>query len=92
MSPWVVVFLGAGLGGALRHGSNLAAARLLGTGFPAGTLAVNVFGCFLIGVLVEAFARAHAPGQAAHLFLTTGQILGVDGGRQLLDPLTLRRE
>ena len=49
MSPWLAVFLGAGLGGALRHGVNLAAARLLGTGFPFGTLTVNVLGCFAHG-------------------------------------------
>ena len=31
---YLYVFLGAGAGGALRHGVNLLAARLLGTGFP----------------------------------------------------------
>ena len=30
---FLVVFLGGGLGAALRHGVNLASARLLGTGF-----------------------------------------------------------
>jgi hypothetical protein len=34
---YVVVFLGAGLGGALRHGVNVAALRLLGFGFPYST-------------------------------------------------------
>ena len=41
---YAVVFMGAGIGGALRHGVNLAALRLLGPGFPFGTLAVNVLG------------------------------------------------
>ena len=33
-----IVFLGGGLGAALRHGINLAIARLLGDGFPYGRL------------------------------------------------------
>jgi CrcB protein len=76
VSAWVVVFLGAGLGGALRHGVNLGAARLLGTEFPFGTLVVNVAGCFAMGVLVQVFARFHDPGQGARLFLTTGVLGG----------------
>ena len=39
---YLIVFLGAGIGGALRHGVNVGAARLLGFGFPFGTLIVNV--------------------------------------------------
>jgi fluoride exporter len=72
----VVVFLGAGLGGALRHGVNLAAARLLGTAFPFGTLAVNLIGCLLMGLAAGWFAfRGDAP-QAWRLFLATGVLGG----------------
>ncbi|GAA4158383.1 CrcB family protein [Shinella granuli] len=46
---YLIVFLGAGIGGAGRHGVNVLAARLLGTAFPAGTLLINVFGCLLMG-------------------------------------------
>jgi hypothetical protein len=42
MPAYLIVFLGAGLGGALRHGVNVAALRLLGSGFPYGTLTVNM--------------------------------------------------
>ena len=76
MNPWLTVFLGAGLGGALRHGVNVAAARMLGTGFPFGTLIVNVAGCFVMGVLVGVFARFHNPSQTTRLFLTTGVLGG----------------
>ena len=76
MNPWLTVFLGAGLGGALRHGVNVAAARMLGTGFPFGTLIVNVAGCFAMGVLVGVFARFHNPSQTTRLFLTTGVLGG----------------
>ena len=72
---YLIVFLGAGFGGALRHGTNLAAARLLGTGLPAGTFIVNVFGSFLMGFLAGYFAFRTGVNQHLRLFLTTG-ILG----------------
>jgi fluoride exporter len=49
MPAYLIVFLGAGLGGALRHGVNVAALRLLGSGFPYGTLTVNIVGSFVHG-------------------------------------------
>ena len=72
---YLIVFLGAGIGGALRHGVNVAAVRVFGYGFPFGTLIVNVAGSFLMGALAGYFA--FRPGMAQHvrLFLTTG-ILG----------------
>src|SRR6476659_6523619 len=72
---YLIVFLGAGLGGALRHGVNVGAAKLFGYGFPFGTMIVNVVGSFLMGLL--AGYLAFRPGIAQHmrLFLTTG-ILG----------------
>jgi len=72
---YIIVFLGAGVGGALRHGTNLAAARLLGTGLPAGTFIVNVLGSFIMGLLAGYFAFRTGVNQHFRLFLTTG-ILG----------------
>ncbi|AYO84514.1 camphor resistance protein CrcB [Methylobacterium sp. GXF4] len=72
----LIVILGAGLGGGVRHGMNVAVARLLpGFGFPLATLLINVLGSFLMGVLAEGFALRGAAGHPARLFLTTG-ILG----------------
>ena len=68
-------FFGSGIGGALRHGINVAAFRLLGSDFPYGTLTVNVSGSLAMGLLAGWFAHKVAPGQAWRLFLTTG-ILG----------------
>lgn len=72
----LIVFLGAGVGGALRHGVNLAALKLLGASFPYGTLAVNVAGSLAMGLLVEWFALKADPGQHWRLFLTTGVLGG----------------
>ena len=72
---YLIVFVGAGIGGALRHGVNLAAARLFGTGFPLGTLIVNVAGSFAMGMLAGYFLLRPGIAQPARLFLTTG-ILG----------------
>ena len=53
---YLIVFLGAGIGGALRHGVNVGAAKLFGFGFPYGTLIVNVTGSFLMGLFAGYFA------------------------------------
>jgi len=72
---YLIVFLGAGIGGALRHGVNVGAARMWGFGFPYGTLIVNIVGSFLMGLLAGYFAFRPGIGQHWRLFLTTG-ILG----------------
>ena len=73
---YLIVFLGAGIGGALRHGVNLAAARQFGFGFPFGTLIVNVAGSFLMGLLAGYFAFRPGLSQHLRLFLATGVLGG----------------
>ena len=72
---YALVFVGGGLGASLRHAINLAAARL-GFAFPIGTLAVNVLGSFLMGVLVAYFALRTGIDQHVRLLLTTGLLGG----------------
>src|SRR3954452_1904580 len=72
---YLIVFLGAGIGGAVRHGVNVGAARLFGYGFPFGTLIVNILGSFAMGALAGYFAFRPGIDQHLRLFLTTG-ILG----------------
>lgn len=72
---FLIVFLGGGIGAALRHGVNLASARLLGTSFPYATLFENVSGSLVMGLLAAYFAYLGDASQHWRLFLTTG-ILG----------------
>ena len=53
MRDILLVGAGGALGAVTRYGVGLAAARLLGKGFPWGTLAVNVAGCFLMGLVMD---------------------------------------
>lgn len=71
---YIIVFVGAGIGGALRHGVNVAF-RAIGSGFPYGTLFINVVGSLVMGLLAGLFAVKFEASQPWRLFLTTG-ILG----------------
>ncbi len=53
MRDILLVAAGGSLGAVSRYGIGLAAARLLGKGFPWGTLGVNVVGCFMMGLVME---------------------------------------
>ncbi len=84
----VHVALGGALGASARYLTGLAALRLMGTGFPWGTLTVNVVGSFVMGVLVVTLAHLGA-NRFAPLLMT-----GILGGFTTfsafsLDALTL---
>ena len=72
---FLIVFLGAGIGGAMRHGVSLLTLRLFGAGFPLGTLIVNFTGSLLMGMAAAYFAHRTGIHQHWRLFLATG-ILG----------------
>lgn len=76
VTPWLVVFVGGGLGAMLRHGVNLAAVRIAGLNFPFGTLVANVTGCFVMGLLAGYFAFRGEASQTWRLFLMTGVLGG----------------
>ena len=75
MHQYLLVFLGGGLGAALRHFVNGVSLRLVGTGWPAGTLFINVTGSILMGVVAALFAFKLSLPPALRLFIATG-ILG----------------
>ncbi len=76
MTAYLLVALGSGIGGALRHAINVGASRLLGTGWPYGTFTVNLVGSFAIGVIAGWFALKGHASQGWLLFLTTGVLGG----------------
>jgi fluoride exporter len=76
MQAAVIVFLGAGLGGAARYGLNVIVTRMMGTSFPFGILLVNLLGCFVMGILAGWFALRGEAGMSMRLFLMTGVLGG----------------
>ena len=73
---YLAVFVGGGLGAALRHAVNRASLAYFGPAFPYGTLIVNVAGGLLMGVLAELFLAKGGGTQEFRLFLTAGLLGG----------------
>lgn len=76
MGSYLLVFLGGGIGAAMRHGVNRVALGWFGSGFPYGTLFVNVLGGLLLGALTELLLAKGGVSQEFRLFLTTGLLGG----------------
>ncbi len=70
----LLIMLGGGLGALSRYGIGLLSVRLWGVHFPWGTLAVNLIGCFLIGLIFAAADRARLLSPDLRLFLVTGYL------------------
>lgn len=70
-----MVAAGGAAGAAARYLVYVLAGQFLGTGFPFGTLIVNIVGSFIMGVLVEGMALAWTIGEQMRLFLAVG-VLG----------------
>ncbi len=68
----LAVAAGAAIGANLRYGLALWAARKWGSGFPAGTLIINVSGSLLIGLAMGLAASRLALTPALRLFIVTG--------------------
>jgi fluoride exporter len=65
-----------GLGSLARWALAGAIQRRVGGVFPAGTLAVNLFGSFAIGVVMGAFASRNAESSPVRVALTAGFLGG----------------
>lgn len=70
-----LVMIGGAIGAGLRYEVGRASLRLMGPGFPWGTLAVNLAGGLLMGVLAGVLARADG-GEPARLLLGVGVLGG----------------
>ncbi|MEA3013031.1 MAG: fluoride exporter [Sphingomonadales bacterium] len=67
----------AGLAGTLcRYWLSGALARRYGEAFPAGTLAVNLLGCFAAGLLFQIMQERHAFGETARAAVFVGLLGG----------------
>ncbi|MGI9372982.1 MAG: fluoride efflux transporter CrcB [Hyphomicrobiales bacterium] len=75
MPTLIWIALGGALGASARYLIGTQTLRLMGGGFPWGTLCVNVLGSFLMGMLISALALKFSLSQEVRHFLTTG-ILG----------------
>ena len=81
MNRYLLVMLGAALGGLSRYIVGTAVlqrftARFPENVFPLGTLIVNVTGCFLIGILMSLFVAHADPNPNLRLLLITGVLGG----------------
>lgn len=77
MDRLALVCLGSALGGGARYLISLGALRVLGAGFPYGTLAVNVLGSFLTGLVMQVALTTTWISPPTRLFLTTGVMGGL---------------
>lgn len=73
-----------------RYGVTRLSLGWFGPAVPAGTLIVNVLGCFLMGLLAALLAEGPGAGQPWRLFLATGVLGGFTTFSAFsLDALTL---
>ena len=76
MERLLVVALGGAIGTVLRYAVTVGAIQALGTGFPYGTLVVNLIGAFIIGLVQALAADTTLVPESTRLFLTTGMLGG----------------
>jgi CrcB protein len=76
MARWLIVGFGSFLGGIARYGLSGLVHRIVGFGFPAGTLTVNVVGCFCVGAFLHLVEDRGMFGPEARLFFAVGVLGG----------------
>ena len=70
----VAIALGGAIGAVGRHAVAGQVMKLVGGGFPWGTVVVNVLGSFVMGSLIEVMALKWSMGQELRGFLTVGML------------------
>lgn len=76
MNSTLLVMAGGALGAGLRYHLGRALTAMLGVQFPYGTLAANLLGGFLMGVLTGWLVRYGMGGEQSRLFLSVGVLGG----------------
>ena len=74
MNMLVAIAVGGAVGALGRHFVNVALGSLLGTGFPWGTVTVNIVGSFLMGVLIHMLAVSWNVSPEMRALLTVGAL------------------
>jgi CrcB protein len=77
MTQALLIGLAGALGTLSRYLVSLWAGRVLGTGFPYGTLIVNVVGCFLVALVYQVAFSSTMISSTLRITLTTGFIGGL---------------
>lgn len=72
MQKYIIVFIGAGIGGVLRYWLSGYVYKFLPPTFPYGTLSVNILGSFIIGIVMYYLDANELITQNIRLFLTIG--------------------
>jgi CrcB protein len=67
---------GGSIGATLRYLTVLAGVRLFGNRFPVGTVAVNLIGCFIAGLLIGLLEQRLVLSPAVQLLVFTGFLGG----------------
>ena len=75
MQASILVFIGAGIGGVMRHFLNLWITALASSSFPYGILAINILGSTVMGLVAGWLALRGEVLPEVRVFLATG-ILG----------------
>ena len=76
MDRYLLVMLGAALGGVARYAFGAAVMQRFPMRFPLGTLVVNVTGCFLIGLIMTLLTERWNANPNWRLLLVTGVLGG----------------
>ena len=76
LSKIAIVALGGAIGASGRYLSGVWMGRIMGPGFPWGTVFVNVVGSLAMGLLIGWLAKRAQPAETLHLLLATGLLGG----------------
>lgn len=80
-TSFLLVFLGSGAGGMLRHAAGLTVSKLApAIAFPFATLTVNIAGCFVMGVLLGHWGLLSPQPTAPREEIRVLLLIGVLGG------------
>lgn len=72
MTNYLIVSLGAAIGGACRYWLSNIVYKFLPSDFPYGTLTVNIIGSLILGIVIYLFDSRELISPGLRLFLTIG--------------------